>query len=376
MAWADLQGPAECAPIFIVGTERSGSNLLRLMLDAHSRICVPHPPHLIRYLAPIEASYGDLGHPELRRQLVRDAIRLVGFHPHPWPHPISVEDVLRDASPSVVGILAAIYETYRRHEGKARWGCKSTFVVEHIDEVYSAFPQATFLWLVRDPRDVAASSRNAVFGPCEPIRTARLWARQQEMAVAAAAELGGKVVPLVRYEDLTREPERTLRRICDLIGERFEPAMMAPQTTHSASQISALSASWAETARAPHADRIGRYKRDLSAQQLFEVEDVVGRWLEPLGYDPPQGALSSRRVRREWVIATQTASARLQVEWRSLRHDTNHWQRWRREAFVRYLVMKARLRDRRRCLGATSAIRSSRAVPNSRADGPSRSRPW
>ena len=47
-------------PLFIIGTERSGSNLLRVILDAHSRISVPHPPHIMRYFSPLVARYGDL----------------------------------------------------------------------------------------------------------------------------------------------------------------------------------------------------------------------------------------------------------------------------------------------------------------------------
>ena len=57
-----------------MGTERSGSNLLRLILNAHSRIAVPHPPHVLRYFAPLEAGYGDLSRRGNRARLVDDVL--------------------------------------------------------------------------------------------------------------------------------------------------------------------------------------------------------------------------------------------------------------------------------------------------------------
>ena len=67
-------------PIFIAGTERSGSNLLRLILNSHSEIAVPHPPHVVRYFAPLEVAYGDLADDQNFADFVRDITRLVPWH--------------------------------------------------------------------------------------------------------------------------------------------------------------------------------------------------------------------------------------------------------------------------------------------------------
>ena len=67
-------------PLYIIGTERSGSNLLRVMLNAHSGIVLPHPPHILRYFSPLEKAYGDFEESENLSRLVSDVLRLIVGH--------------------------------------------------------------------------------------------------------------------------------------------------------------------------------------------------------------------------------------------------------------------------------------------------------
>ena len=86
------------SPLFIIGTERSGSNLLRLILNTHSRIAIPHPPHVVRYFAPLEAAYGDLSRSkEAFTALVDDILAFVRMHIYPWDIPLDRARVLREA---------------------------------------------------------------------------------------------------------------------------------------------------------------------------------------------------------------------------------------------------------------------------------------
>src|SRR4030065_1091704 len=71
-------------PIFIVGTERSGSNLLRAILNAHENICIPHPPHIMNELAHLVPRYGDLSQDKNFRRLIDHAVRVVELHFAPW----------------------------------------------------------------------------------------------------------------------------------------------------------------------------------------------------------------------------------------------------------------------------------------------------
>jgi hypothetical protein len=334
------------SPIFIIGTERSGSNLLRLILNAHSRIVVPHPPHFMRYLAPVARSYGDLSLGKNRRALVRDALRLLRVHIHPWSGSIDQERVVAEASPTLFGVIAAIYEQHRVAAGAPRWGCKSTFMVDHVDDVLAEYPAARFVWLVRDPRDVAASARHSVFGPYHPRLAGLLWREQQERALAALEAHGERVVHLVRYEDLVARPEEEVHRLCRFLGEAFEPAMLEPHRQAAARQIAALSESWQNAARPINPDSVGRHRGGLTGEERAAVERAAGQLMARLGYD----AHPASEAEGPPTLAVRAAdlSMRLRVEARSMVRDDNHWRRWRRDATVRWMQAVRRARGEAR----------------------------
>ncbi|MFD8722476.1 sulfotransferase family protein [Streptomyces sp. NPDC059629] len=329
-------------PVLIIGTERSGSNVLRLVLNAHPDIAVPHPPHFMRYFGPLADVYGDLAVPANKRRLARDAYALLRRHIHPWEHPIDVERVVQDASPTLFGVVAEFYEQYRRAEGKRRWGCKSTFMVDAVDEVLAERPGARFIWLVRDPRDVAVSATRAVFGPSHPYSMACLWAEQQRRAADAADRLGDEQVLLVRYEDLVARPEKEIIRVCAFLGERPVPEMLAPHRSASARRIAALSESWRNTGRPITTSSVGRYQDALSAGDLRAVECAAAALMPRLGYTPVTGG----EDRRPSALGVRWRGTllRTRIELRSLRHDRNHLLRWRRDLLVRRLRLKAAAR--------------------------------
>ena len=70
-------------PILMIGTQRSGSILLRLMLNQLPEVAAPHPPHILQRLMPMVAGYGDLGGDANFERLVDDVCRLVELNPVP-----------------------------------------------------------------------------------------------------------------------------------------------------------------------------------------------------------------------------------------------------------------------------------------------------
>ncbi|MFF5727183.1 sulfotransferase family protein [[Kitasatospora] papulosa] len=332
--------PGAAEPVLIIGTERSGSNLLRLILNAHSRITVPHPPHFMRYLAPLAPSYGDLSVEHNRRLLVDDALGLLDRHIHPWPHPIDRDRVVASAGPTVFAVVAAIYDQYRAAEGKARWGCKSTFTVDHVDEVLAEFPGARFIWLVRDPQDVASSAKTAVFGHCHPYRMARLWRTQQERALAAHTRWGPHVVHRLRYEDLVARPEQELRALCAFLGEEFEPAMLAHHRSPAARRTAGLSESWRRAGEPISVGRVGAHLTGLSPRERLLVDKVTASFKVRLGYPVDAGATRVPAPSPP-AEAVRSALLRSRVEFRSVRQDENYRLRLARDGYVRWLRVKS-----------------------------------
>jgi hypothetical protein len=337
-------------PLFILGTERSGSNLVRLILNAHSRIHIPHPPHVIRYFAPIEKRYGKLSDTRNLDRLASDVLRLVRAHIHPWDAVPSVEELVWKAHPSdLFGLYYALYDFSREHGGKARWGCKSTFMIDHVDRVRQTWPDARFILLVRDPRDVAVSSRGSVFSTFHPYHTARLWASQQTTGSELLRVLPAAAITLIRYEDLLADPEGEVRKIAAFLEESFEPAMLRFFDTPEARKVQSLSESWHNTASPIVTGNTGRFRTGLSSSELRMVEDVVGPLMERFGYPRalPASVSGSPRLSpiRRLGVALGDTRERVGVEWASFRKDRNFRLRWRRALVMTWIRLGSRTRS-------------------------------
>ncbi len=147
---ADLQAK----PIFIISSPRSGSTLLRLIMDAHPRIAVPPPAWLYDFFQPFIYSYGDLSVPENLYALAQDMIDTPTIQR--WPVKSSAADLVEKAAePSFPGLYDALHVLYAEANGKERWGEKSPRNALWVDEIQKDFTDAQFIHLIRDGRDSA-----------------------------------------------------------------------------------------------------------------------------------------------------------------------------------------------------------------------------
>jgi hypothetical protein len=189
------------APIFIVGSARSGTTMLRLMLDSHARISSGEETHFLQQLEPVVGKQWRL-------------LERYGFPREYWL------DRLRD----LYGDFQAEYATRR---GKARWADKdpaNTLILPFVDEL---FHDAQYIHLLRDGHDVVASHRDR-WGYRSAVRSARgAWRKYVEAARSFGAGVGPTRFLEVRYEALVGDPEAELRRLLTFLGEAWDPAVLA-----------------------------------------------------------------------------------------------------------------------------------------------------
>ncbi len=283
-------------PIFIIGTERSGSNLLRLILNGHPSIYIPHPPHLMKDLGPVEGFYGDLAEDRNFRRLVDDAARLIELHFFSWEiKPDRAAAFRAAAARNLYCVKAAFYEQYRRFKGVKRWGCKSTFMVHYYAQARKYSPGARFIHLVRDGRDVAVSARKSVFNHFHPYYVARLWSLQQQLALEMERTLGPEEFMTLRYEDLIADPERAARGVCRFLGEAYAPGMLRYFEQAEPKKLAGASASWENCSRPVLGGNSGKYKAALSVGEIKLFETVSFYELERFGYalENPRGELEA-----------------------------------------------------------------------------------
>ena len=201
-------------------------------------------------------------------------------------------------------------------------------------------PNAKFVFLVRDVRDVAVSSRRSVFNPFHPLLTAQLWSKQQSLGLELLARHPASTL-LLTYESLLASPVASVRRLCEFLGERYEPGMMRYFETDEATKGAELMDSWSNTATPLLQNNSRKWdkKNGLARLDLEKVEGAAHEAMLSLGYvpeTPPErlevvkGGLQhwSQQV---WLEAhAQDWWLWLLVESRSLAHDANHWRRWLR----------------------------------------------
>jgi hypothetical protein len=178
------------APVFVICTLRSGSTLLRVLLDSHSQILSPHELHLRYVSVHFDQKWSERSMKELGLD-TRAAEHLL------WDRVLQRE-------------LAA--------SGKSIIADKTPNNVFIVDRLREAWPDARFIFLLRHPGAIARS-RQAYKGDGGD----ELIVRYCEALEAARQTYDGHTV---RYEDLTTDPERELRRICDFLGVAYEPTML------------------------------------------------------------------------------------------------------------------------------------------------------
>jgi LPS sulfotransferase NodH len=276
-------------PIFMIGTQRSGSNLLRLMINQLPEVAAPHPPHILQRMMPLLPTYGDLSDPRVFYQLVEDVCRLVELNPVPWEGvTLNRNDVAsRCYEQSLVALHTAVYDICAEVKGAKTWCCKSLANINYIKEIEAYFKKPNYIYLFRDGRDVAVSFRKAVVGEKHFYHIAKEWAGTQEIALKLREKIEPTRFLNVRYEDLSNNPESVARSICDFLGLASCPldVMLNYHSTAEAKRAATASGLWGNVTKAVMKDNTRKFMRSASIEDIRIFESVAGHVLDALGYE-------------------------------------------------------------------------------------------
>jgi len=280
---------------FIVGVGRSGTTLLRMMLDAHPDLAIPAEtyfllPLLRRRAWPVRLSPAAF-------------CRIVTGH-RAWPDlHLSAEDVEREVRSlepfTTADGVRLVYHLYARGQGKTRWGDKTPAYGRRLPEIHRLLPEARFVHIIRDGRDTALSLRGQWFAPTREIKgLARHWRKE-----VRAIRRGGAACPYyleIRFEDLVREARTTLERICVFLELPFQTAMLdyhrgaegrlrelGDQRLPDGRVIGRDSrlARLQRLGSPPDASRIGVWRTGLTLEEQAAFAAEAGDLLEELGYE-------------------------------------------------------------------------------------------
>jgi hypothetical protein len=267
---------------FVVGCPRSGTTLLSVLLDRHSRLCVPPETAFFDEIAPRLPAVRD---DAALLQVLRAWRRLPELQleaPAVLAHLLS-----QSGGPlSPERVLSGLLDLYAQARGKPRCGEKTPQHLAHAHTLLRCFPDAPILCLLRDGRDVALSLRSMPWWPGSDLKAAahhwKSCLRQMEACVQAAPDR----FQVVRYEDLAARPEATLASVMAALHEHFEPWQL--DAARPSGVVLARSRAWkGQALEAVDAARTGARRVAADPQELAWLDEVLGDDLRHLGYLEP-----------------------------------------------------------------------------------------
>ncbi|MEO0470154.1 MAG: sulfotransferase [Bacteroidota bacterium] len=295
--------------VCIIGTRRSGSNLLRLILHQHPEIVAPHPPHFLTHFSPHLSAYRGQAQP-----LLLDMLALLKRNLVPWPGPIpSMERILQEVPEAgLSAIMMAIYAELARANGASCWVNKSLAHVHHLDALEYADQRIKYIYLYRDPRAVVASFQQIPVGPKHPILLAQKWVQEQKIALNWQKKTEPDRFFSLSYEKLIHDPGTSLEPLFQFIGHEFDPNFLTFNRSVEASHTASAGQMWANVA-----NPIQRHpKVQLDESSIRWVEQICGELMQTLGYAltfpiEKQALPDIQRVIRQDTQLRQAAFARL-----------------------------------------------------------------
>ncbi|MBU0547950.1 MAG: sulfotransferase [Candidatus Omnitrophica bacterium] len=330
-------------PIFIIGTERSGTNLLRVILNSHSNIAIPHPPHIMKNFFKLEPLYFNLSRDINFQRLINDVVKMVELHFYPWEIKIDKDRIFREVKGrNLISIFFSIYDQYLESTKKKRWGCKSTFMIYHVALIRQYYPLAKFIYMVRDGRDVAVSGKKTIFNHYSVYYTALLWKKEQEIGIFWLGKLPKDRILLIKYEDLLSEPDKMARIACSFLDEPYQENMLNYFSTNEAKKSASLSAAWKNTSASIIIDNFGKFKTELKKKEIDLFEAVSGQELDYFSYklskdfSLSEGA-RAKRIKFRFAYLIEELFLMIKVQLQSFFTDKNIFLRLKKFWFLKLI---------------------------------------
>lgn len=276
--------PKTTPPLFVIGSGRSGNTLVRRVVLASEQMYIPPETYVM----------GDIieNWPRTTGLTWQQRVWLfcAHFERHPHFETFGVSNLNDFANAAarwgkadrhLRALFNGFYQFLSQHAGceTTRWGEKSPWNVYHLPGIGYHYPNAHYLWLLRDGRDAALSYAEAGLYPDLETSAVR-WADANRLCAAFAKQKFN--VRIQRYEDLVRDPESQFKALFDWADLRFAPEMLTKQAgpmgdveklEHHANVVRPISAS-----------SVGRWKAKLSSADLKALPDVFHTQLRAFEY--------------------------------------------------------------------------------------------
>jgi len=266
--------------VFLLGSERSGTNLIRKILDNHSQIAAPPPLHALIHLHkyfkkfPAKENYYDKCF-ELTQ--IKDSILS-------WTIDIHQQEYFsRKNSNTIIEAVYSVYDQYAAQKGKTHWFSKEARPYDYLQDIRTQFPDTKFLYLIRDPRDVAASIKKMFTNDSHVYFISKMWFEEQEKIHQQLGLLGSNLLT-IRYEDLISKSEATVSHICRFMEVEFEDEML--QSFHANNTTAEKEIPiFKHLNNGVLSSNSGKYLKTLRRSEIEIIESNTAKYLQKYNYD-------------------------------------------------------------------------------------------
>ena len=269
------------APFFLIGAQRSGTTLLRLILNAHSQIAIPEEG---TFLIPL------LKKKHLRSPISGEALSALtsylSLNPQLKLWACDVETYLSELGRkdriSLGQLIEDLYSVYAHQNGKSLWGDKTPPFFRKVDIFHDLFPRARFIHIVRDGRDVFDSWRKIDKTKGNVSTIALDWCYKLSRIEKSFSRIPEANKLILRYEDLLQHTEESVRSVCRLLEVPFEAGMLEFYRsshkyigTHHSKLIF----------QPVNSKNVKKWKRTLTPREIRVFTLLAGRYLRKYAYE-------------------------------------------------------------------------------------------
>ena len=181
--------------------------------------------------------------------------------------------------------MRILFGSYAARQGKRRFGEKTPVNVRNIPFLADLFPEAVFLHIIRDGRDVTLSYLDVPWGPTSVAESAIYWKLAVEEGRRDGSALGPRRYRELKYEELVEDPEATLRELCRSLRLPFDPAMLRYHERADDVRKGFRNPGAHRNLSRPPTKGLRSWREQMQADDLGVFEMLAGATLEEFGYE-------------------------------------------------------------------------------------------
>lgn len=261
----------ETQPIFIIGSPRSGTTLVRVILDSHPNICCGPETHLIKTLQELHADIEQKWHM---------------LQPYTATH--------ETVNNAIGNILETFTNEYKKQKKKPRWAEKTPDNIFRADFINTIFPTCQFINVIRDGRDVVSSYKQR-WGRFTLFKAISTWNKAIELTYQYQKQLPKERYLEIYYEELVTNPEKVTKEMMTFLNETWSKDLLSHQKaehdfwfdkekTETPSKLREKRPDRHSPSRAIFSSSSGKWKKKLNFFEKAMANLLMNDNLKKLGY--------------------------------------------------------------------------------------------